>query len=31
MPAFGDGELVFAGHPDKIPAVSGPVFGRSDE
>ena len=23
--------LVFAGHPDKIPGVSGPVFGRSDE
>ena len=30
-PAFGDAELVFAGHPDKIPGVSGPVFGRSDE
>lgn len=31
MPAFGDSELVFAGHPDKIPGVSGPVFGRCDE
>jgi hypothetical protein len=31
MPAFGDGELVFAGHPDRIPGVGGPVFGRSDE
>jgi hypothetical protein len=30
-PAFGDSEFVFAGHPDKIPGVSGPVFGRSDE
>jgi hypothetical protein len=30
-PVFGDAELVFAGHPDKIPGVSGPVFGRSDE
>jgi hypothetical protein len=29
--AFGDAELVFAAHPDKIPGVSGPVFGRSDE
>ncbi|HUY45155.1 MAG TPA: hypothetical protein VMV92_05465, partial [Streptosporangiaceae bacterium] len=28
---FGDAELVFAGHPDKIPGVSGPAFGRSDE
>lgn len=28
---FGDAELVFAGHPDKIPGVSGPVFGRTDE
>lgn len=30
-PVFGDDELVFASHPDKIPGVSGPVFGRSDE
>jgi hypothetical protein len=31
MLAFGDSELVFAGHPDRIPGVSGPVFGRPDE
>ncbi|MGH3158789.1 MAG: hypothetical protein ACRDNF_19755, partial [Streptosporangiaceae bacterium] len=31
MPAFGDAEPVFAAHPDRIPGVSGPVFGRSDE
>lgn len=29
--AFGGAELVFASHPDKIPGVSGPVFGQSDE
>ncbi|HEY5990641.1 MAG TPA: hypothetical protein VIV12_30245 [Streptosporangiaceae bacterium] len=28
---FGDAELVFAGHPDRISGVTGPVFGRSDE
>jgi hypothetical protein len=30
-PAFGGAELVFAGHPDRIPGITGPVFGRSDE
>jgi hypothetical protein len=31
IPAFGDTELVFAAHPDRIPGVTGPAFGRSDE
>jgi hypothetical protein len=31
MPAFSDTELVFTAHPDRIPGVTGPAFGRSDQ
>jgi hypothetical protein len=31
LPVFGDSELVFAAHPDRIPGITGPVFGRPDE